>query len=105
MTKLILFLSCIIAVIADMALVWWAKQPDHPIMALVLGIVLNLCGLMVWAYSMRKGIESAMAITVYALFTVAACSLLGFLIFKEPLSFTNSIGLGLALIALIMISL
>jgi multidrug transporter EmrE-like cation transporter len=56
-------------------------------------------------YTMKKGIESATAITFYALFTVAGCSFLGFVIFKEPLSLVNGVGLALAVIALVLISI
>lgn len=105
MDKLILFTSCIVAVIADMLMVWWAKKAEHPVYAIVLGmILLNVAGL-AWMLSMKRGIESATAITVYSLFTVVGCSFLGFVIFHEPLSFINFIGIGLALIALILISL
>src|SRR5271157_6044924 len=104
MKKLLLIISCVVAVVADMLFVWWAKKDNHPPFAIILGLVLmNIAGL-VWAYTMKNGIESATAITFYALFTVAGCSFLGFVIFKESLSFVNSLGLVLALVALIMIS-
>lgn len=104
MDKVLLILSCVIAVAADMILVWWAKKEPHPVWLLLVGVIFNLVGLYIWAYSMRKGIESATAITVYALFTVAGCSLLGFVIFKEPLSMINGIGLVLGVIALVMLT-
>jgi len=94
-----------LAVVADMSLVWWAKKESHPPAALAVGIAFNLCGLYIWGYSMRRGIESATAITVYALFTVAACSLLGWVIFKEPLSVANGIGMAFAAAALVLLSL
>jgi multidrug transporter EmrE-like cation transporter len=105
MNKLLLFASCVLAVAADMLLVWWAKKSTHPSLSLILGLALVNAGALVWAYTMKKGIESATAITFYALFTVAGCSLLGFLVFKEHLTRINAIGLVLALIALVMISL
>jgi multidrug transporter EmrE-like cation transporter len=105
MNKFLLFLSCIIAVIADMGFVWWAKNPTHPIWFLVGAIILNIIGLAIWAYTMRNGIESAMAITAYSLMTVAGCSFLGVVIFKEALSTVNAIGMILAMIALVLISL
>ena len=105
MNKLLLFFSCIVAVIADMSFVWWAKKASHPTLFMVLGLILmNVAGV-AWMITMRKGIESATAITFYALFTVAGCSFLGFVVFKEPLSLVNSIGIGLALVALILIGL
>jgi multidrug transporter EmrE-like cation transporter len=103
--KLILFLSCFFAVAADLSLVWWAKRPLHPPLALVFGVTVAMCSLFVWGYSMRRGIESATAITVYALSTVAACSLLGWLVFKEPLSTTNAIGMALAVPALVLLTI
>ncbi len=105
MNKLILVASCVVAVVSDMLLVWWAKKDNHPTLAIITGLVLmNIAGF-IWAYTMRHGIESATAITFYALFTVAGCSFLGFVIFKESLSLINSLGLIIALIALIMISI
>lgn len=105
MNQLILFTSCFVAVIADMMFVWWAKRETHPSFVLIIGIILCNVAAFVWAYSMRKGIESATAITFYALFTVAGCSFLGFIIFHEHLSMVNGIGLVLAIIALIFISI
>jgi len=87
-----------------MCLVWWAKHPRHPIGYFGGGVALNLIGLAIWAYSMRRGIESAMAITTYSLLTVAGCSFLGIVIFKEALSVINAIGIGIAMVALVMIS-
>lgn len=105
MNKLILFTSCIVAVIADMLMVWWAKRADHPFWAVSVGIILlNVAGF-AWMQAMRSGIESATAITFYALFTVAGCSFLGFAIFGESLSVLNSFGIILALVALILIGL
>ncbi len=105
MNKILLIASCLVAVIADMLLVWWAKKESHPLYAAILGMVLINIASIVWMYTMRKGIESATAITFYALFTVAGCSFLGFIIFQEHLSMTNGIGIILAFIALILIGL
>ena len=102
---LILFASCIVAVAADMAFVWWAKQETHPVWFLATAIVLLNGASILWVYSMRAGIESASAITCYALFTVAGCSLLGYLVFGEALSSVNAVGLFLALVALVLINL
>lgn len=105
MNKILLTLSCVIAVFADMSFVWWAKKDSHPILSMILGIFLMNLASLIWMYTMRKGIESATAITFYALFTVAGCSLLGFIVFKEQLSFINSVGLILSVFALILIGL
>lgn len=105
MQKLILFTSCIGAVIADTFLVFYAKTKLHTPWFLVVGIILLNISALVWTYSMRKGIESSIAITFYALFTVAACTLVGVFIFKDQLSTVNIIGIVLALIALFMIGL
>lgn len=103
MNKLILFTSCIVAVIADTLLVFYAKTKGHPLALVVSGVLLMNISALVWTYSMRKGIESSIAITIYALFTVAACSLVGVFIFKEHLSSLNIVGIILALTALILI--
>ena len=105
MNKVLLIISCVVAVIADMLFVWWAKSENHPSWTWIVGILLLNIATVVWMYTMRKGIESATAITFYALFTVAGCSFLGFVIFKEHLSLLNSAGLILGFISLIMISL
>ena len=85
MNKLLLFFSCVVAVIADMSFVWWAKKDTHPNWTWIIGIVLLNIATLVWMYTMRKGIESATAITFYALFTVTGCSFLGFIIFHEQI--------------------
>lgn len=105
LNKLLLIASCVVAVAADMLFVWWAKRDAHPVWSWIVGIILLNVATLVWMYTMRKGIESATAITFYALFTVAGCSFLGFVIFNEPLSVINSIGLILGFIALILISI
>ena len=105
MEKIILIASCLVAVAADMLLVWWAKQADHPAWILIFGMILLNVAAVIWTYSMYKGIESATAITFYALFTVAGCSLLGFLVFKEALTAVNAVGIALSLVALVLIGL
>jgi multidrug transporter EmrE-like cation transporter len=104
MDKLILLSSCLIAVMADMCLVWWAKSPKHPYSYFTIGVVLTMIGLTVWAYSMRRGIESAMAITSYSLLTVAGCTFIGVMVFKESMTTMNMAGIALAAVALVMIS-
>lgn len=105
MNNLLLILSCTIAVIADMLFVWWGKRSDHPIWSLITAFILNAIGCGIWTYTLKKGIESATAITFYALFTVAGCSLLGILYFKECLSAANWAGVGLGVISLILLSI
>ena len=63
MNKLLLILSCVVAVIADMMLVWFAKKPNHPILFFIGAFLINAFGIAVWTYTMMKGIESATAIT------------------------------------------
>ncbi len=103
MHKLILFVSCIVAVFADTLFVFYAKTKIHTPWLLIGALVLMNISALVWTYSMYKGIESSIAITIYALFTVAACTIIGVFIFKDQLSTTNIIGIFLALIALVMI--
>ena len=105
MNKLLLIISCVVAVVADMLFVWWAKKDTHPNWSWILGMVLLNIATLVWMYTMRKGIESATAITFYALFTVAGCSFLGFMIFHEHMSVINIIGICFALIALVLIGI
>ena len=54
---------------------------------------------------MRKGIESAAAITIYAIFTVISCTLVGYFKFHENLSGINLIGLIIGILSLILISI
>jgi len=77
MNKLLLIASCVVAVVADMLFVWWAKKDTSSrAWSWIIGMVLLNVATLVWMYTMRKGIESATAITFYALFTVAGCSFL-----------------------------
>lgn len=105
MEKLILLTSCVTAVVGDMLFVWWAKEKHHASWFLISAMIFMNISALIWAYSMKAGIDSAVAITVYALFTVAGCSFLGLVIFHETISFVNYIGLLLALVALILVSL
>ena len=105
MDKLILLVSCGVAVVADTFFVFYAKTAKITPTYLGAALVLMNIAALVWTYSMRKGIESSMAITFYALFTVAACSSVGVFVFKDRLSTLNVIGLFLALIALVLISI
>lgn len=105
MDKLILFISCIVAVFADTLFVFYAKTKHNTPIFLISAIVLMNASALVWTYSMRKGIESSIAITFYALFTVAACTTIGVFIFKDRLSTMQVVGIFLALIALLMIGL
>lgn len=104
-TTLLLFVSCVSAVTGDMFLVWYAKSATHPKIAFAVGAGIVLMSTFLWTYTMFKGIESATAITCYALFTVMGCSFLGVVVFKESLSVTNAIGMALGLIALVLVSL
>jgi multidrug transporter EmrE-like cation transporter len=104
MAKLILFLSCVMAVIADMMLVWYAKHTKSSIWIFVSAIILSVVGIFVWQYSMRKGIESATAITVYCILTTIGCTILGQYFFGEILIMKQWVGIGLAIVALLMIN-
>ncbi len=97
--------SCVVAVIADTFFVFYAKGKGHNNLFLIAGLILTNIAALVWAYSMKKGIESAVAITFYALLTVAACTAVGVILFKEPLSPINAFGIILALVALFLIGL
>ncbi len=105
MEKIILLASCGIAVVGDSLFVFYAKSKGHSSAFLIVGLILVNISSIIWAYSMRKGIESSIAITFYALFTVAACSSIGVLLFGEHLSRVNTFGIFLAIVALILIGI
>ena len=105
MEKVLLYFSCGLAVVADMLLVWWAKNSNHPLWCIIIGIILLNISVLIWSYSMYVGTQSIMAITTYSLLTIIGCSFLGYVIFHENLTTINAIGLILALIALILINL
>lgn len=105
MAKFLLFLSCFSAVIADMMLVWFAKHKNASPVLFWSAFLINAFGIYVWQYSMRKGIESATAITVYCLLTIAGCTALGYFFFQEHLSLVNWCGIVLAIISLFLITL
>lgn len=102
--KLLLYSSCLIAVIADMLFVYCAKTEKASTFLLIGTFLLNAIGCFIWVYCMKKGIESAIAITVYAIITTLGCTLLGSLLFKEHLSVINIIGIFTAILALILIN-
>jgi len=105
MVKVILFLSCILAVVADMMLVWYAKHANSSIWFFIIAFLINALGIYIWQYSMKVGIESSMAITTYCLLTTLGCTVLGYFIFGEVLSLVNWIGIFLSIIALILITI
>lgn len=100
-----LFVSCIGAVIADMLFVYWAKSTSHQKWIFFSAYFLSSCCIILWSYTMKLGLKSANAIAIYALFTMAGCTLLGYYLFSEQLSLPNWIGLFLAAIAIILISI
>lgn len=103
MKQLLLILSCLIAVISDMAYVMFAKFPA--INFLIIGVIGSLISISLWIYAMRVGVESSTAITYYCVLTMIGCTLLGHIIFHEQLSLTNWLGIFLAIISLILIAL
>lgn len=105
MNKILLYISCFTAVISDMLFVVYAKSNKSPFCLLIIALIINFFGCLVWTFSMKKGIESSMAITSYALFTVTGCSLLGVIFFNEQLSIINIIGIIMALTALILMNI
>lgn len=105
MGKLLLFISCITAVVADMMLVWYAKHKEASLLLFWTAFLINAAGIYVWQYSMRKGIESATAITVYCLLTTVGCTALGYFFFHEQLSIKQMTGILLAIISLCLITL
>jgi len=88
-----------------MLLVWWAKHADHPWWAFVIGMIINILGMAIWAYSMKKGEGSVVAGMFYALFMSAGSAYVGFVYFHETLSAVNVLGMVLAVMALLLISL
>lgn len=104
MAKLILLLSCVVAVIADMMLVWYAKHTKSSIWIFISALTLSVIGIFIWQYSMRKGIESAAAITVYCILTTLGCTFLGWYFFDEILTTKQWVGMGLAIIALLLMN-
>jgi multidrug transporter EmrE-like cation transporter len=105
MNTVLLFVSCISAVVADMLLVWFSKDLHHNKIVLLAGVIIINLATFLWTYTMYKGIESATAITCYALFTVVGCSFLGIVVFKESISTVNAFGMGLGLLSLILVSI
>ncbi len=105
MDKFLLFLSCGLAVLADIMLVWFAKTTKMNYLLFIIAFLINAVGIIIWTYSMRKGIESVTAITVYAVCTTIGCSLVGYLYFNEIFSTIKLVGLILGIISLILLNL
>jgi len=99
--KIILILSCLLAVMADVLLVISAKKIS--VLLFIASMILLNISALIWVYSMKKGIESATAIVVYSLLTTIGCSFVGYFLFKERLSTANIVGSVLGVIALLLI--
>lgn len=105
MTKLLLFASCLFAVIADMLMVLWAKNQKHQSWLLIIGVFLIMITGVIWSYSIYKGMKVTAAITIYAILSIIGCSFTGIIVFHEQLTIINIIGMIVGIIALIMISI
>lgn len=100
---MILIASCLIAVVGDNLIAWYAKRPAHSLILLTLGLVCSVAGMLVWAFAMKVGIESSKAITVYAVLTTLSVTALGVFAFGEQLNIRGYTGVVAGIISLLLL--
>lgn len=92
-----LFVTC-----GDIALALWAKQSK--IYLFVIGILLNLAGLLFYAQSLR--LESVgVATALFLGINILAVTLIGAFVFKEGLPFKQICGLIVLVLAIVVLEI
>ncbi|MBI5654093.1 EamA family transporter [Candidatus Uhrbacteria bacterium] len=99
---LILLLAVLLEVGGDILFKLWADADKR--WFLIAGFVLYAVGSLFWAASLKYQALSK-AGTVFMVVNFAATALIGVLVFREKLSWTNIAGISLGLLAIIMIEL
>jgi multidrug transporter EmrE-like cation transporter len=93
--------SGILFTLGDVFLKYWAsKSPSY---YLVLGFLFYILAGTVLAFSFKRK-ELAVAIAVLICFNLITVSILGFTIFKETLGVKEFVGMGLAIAAVVVLS-
>jgi multidrug transporter EmrE-like cation transporter len=104
--KSIFFVFVILAValevIGDILFKKWAIEKRDLLLAV--GLVLYFIGTFFWAFSLRYE-YLAKAISVFTILNLIIVVLVGVLMFKEDLSLINKIGIGLGILAIILVEI
>lgn len=104
--KLIFFSLIIIAVLLEVAgdifFKKWSLENKNVL--LITGLVIYFIGTFFWAVSLKYEYLSK-AISVFAVLNLIIIVLIGLVLFKENLSLTNKIGIGLGILSIILIEI
>lgn len=104
--KLLFFGLIIVAVIleiaADIMFKKWAI--DNKSYVLAVGLFVYCIGTILWAFSLRYEHLST-AISIFTIVNLIVIVLVGMLYFKEDLSLINKIGIGVGVLAVILLEL
>ncbi|MDO8529374.1 MAG: SMR family transporter [bacterium] len=71
---------------------------------LYIGLLIYATGTVFWAFSLKYE-QLSKAISVFTIVNLIVISLIGILFFKEDISFTNKIGIGLGILSIALIEL
>jgi multidrug transporter EmrE-like cation transporter len=96
----ILLVAGLCVTVGDIVLALWAKQSKFYLF--VIGMLLNLAGLIVYAQSLRMesvGIATAMFLGI----NIVAVTIMGMIVFKEFLSIRQILGMVGIVLAMIML--
>ena len=104
--KIISFLLILLAVsleiIADIIFKKWSI--DNKNLLLYIGLLIYFIGTIFWAFSLKYEYLSR-AISVFTVLNLLIVALVGIIYFKEDLSFINKIGIGLSVLAIILVEI
>jgi multidrug transporter EmrE-like cation transporter len=99
---ILVFLAVFFEVVADVIFKQWSINHRSTIFAA--GMVVYLLGTALWAFSLKYE-YLAKAGAVFTLLNLVALTLIGLLFYKEDLSLTNKVGIGLAIVSIILIEI
>ncbi len=98
----LIFLAVVFEVVADVSFKFAHLQSRH--LWLWLGVGLYTIGTVIWAFSLRYEFLSK-AISIFTVLNLIAVILVGVLFFQEQLSLLNKVGVGLGVLAVILMQL
>lgn len=89
-------------VFADVLFKKWAIENKNILLAI--GLLIYFVGTIFWAFSLKYEFLSK-AISIFTVLNLIVVVLVGVIMFKENLSLVNKIGIGLAILSVILVEI